>query len=108
MSDPRHSFRYPEDRWRAAKAKAIAQGRTATEIICECLDEFIDGEVIVPIPATVDTRTGDVSFHQVVTAKAAVICHGRHSGALCDCGGFTAQRPGSLRCTCGHAKGVHE
>ncbi|WP_213816205.1 ribbon-helix-helix protein, CopG family [Glaciihabitans sp. dw_435] len=41
---PARSFRIPEDLYRAAQEKAIAEGRTVTDVVREALERYVDEE----------------------------------------------------------------
>jgi hypothetical protein len=104
--EPRHSFRYPEDQWRRVKARAAAEGTTATEIIAAHLDEYVDGRNIHIAPKYVrGERNIIVEAPAVVPSCRAVIGEDK---TPCGCGGFQPQTKSPLRCEdCGHVEGVH-
>jgi hypothetical protein len=38
----RRSVRVSDDRWKAAKEKAEAEGRSVSDVLNDCLDKFVD------------------------------------------------------------------
>jgi predicted DNA binding CopG/RHH family protein len=38
---PKRSIRVSDAKWDAVKAKAAAQGKTASDVVNECLDEYL-------------------------------------------------------------------
>jgi hypothetical protein len=45
---PKRSIRVPDDKWEAVKAKALAEGKTASDVINECLDAYLTGKADAP------------------------------------------------------------
>lgn len=84
MSDPRHSYRYPQGRYEQAKTKAAGQGITVSDVVTGAIDEFLDG------PPRYTTDEPD---------SACRNCD--------DCPRFRPQRKSPLRCKCGDIQGVH-
>lgn len=38
---PKRSIRVSDEKWDAVKAKAAAEGKTVSDVVNECLDEFL-------------------------------------------------------------------
>jgi hypothetical protein len=121
MSEPRHTYRYPRDRYERAKARAQAEGTTVTEVIAARLDEYVDqwldkmraeaelDPIVAMVEADTTYRVEGVTDPVITKVEPACTALVGPKSKPCPCAGFQNQKISPNRCgQCGHLKGLHQ